>query len=277
MSPDPNKNYYNILDIPEDADTPAIKSAYRKLAQKYHPDRDTGDEAKFQEIEEAYRILSNNEKRQEYEFLRQNPRGHSFRGGINMEDIFNQFRGFQGFEDFPGDIFNIRRDGTSYRVNTIVEHAIQISIQEAYTGVSKDVSVNGNSYTIDIPAGVDNGNRMRLQNLHDESQQIIFKIYVINNTSYRREKSNLILNLTINCFEAIIGTTKTIETISNKKLNVTIHPGLQPGQTIALRGKGMPILNGSGYGDLYIVVNVSIPKNLTTEQKQMLSELINTN
>jgi|14BtaG_2_1085337.scaffolds.fasta_scaffold03561_2 DnaJ-class molecular chaperone len=284
---DPNKDYYNILGVSEDADASTIKKAYRKLAQQNHPDKG-GNADKFKEINEANDVLSS-DKRTEYDHLRKYgaPHAHNFGHGphvwstgdaeypFNVEDIFGEMF---GSGESP---FRQRRQQTR---NRNIHIKINVSLREAYEGSNKRVKYTAGSETktldVQIPKGVIAGQTMRMRGLGDNAANgapagdLLIAIDVINDPHYERSGQNLFTVINLTCFEAMLGTEKIIKTLTEKELKVKIPNGTQPGQKMVLRGQGMPIMDSNVYGDLLVELKISIPTNLTTEQQNLIQDIL---
>jgi curved DNA-binding protein len=282
---DASKNYYETLGVSEDAKPAAIKKAYRKLAMKHHPDKG-GDGKQFQQINEANEILTSKEKRLEYDNLRkyggsqpfgqQDPFVWSTGGAgpinINIEEVFGSVFGDRG----P---FRQRQQR-----NRDVHIQIAITLEEAYNGVNKrlEYRTSNELKTIDvtIPRGVINDTTLRMRGLGDSAVpnihpgDLLVTVQVYNHATYQRQGQNLFTVIQLNCFEAMIGTTKTLPTISGGEFKVKIPAGSQPNSKLLLKQQGMPIMDSNLFGDLFVQLNVSIPKNLTTDQKNLIQDLL---
>ena len=282
---DANLNYYNILGVSEDAKPAAIKKAYRKLAMKHHPDKG-GDETMFKQINEANETLTNKEKRLEYDNLRKYGGSQPFgqqgpfvwsTGGasgvnINVEEIF-------------GDVFGGRGPFRQRQQrNRDVHIQLAVTLEEAYNGINKrlEFRTSNELKTVDvtIPRGVINDTTLRMRGLGDNAMpnihpgDLLVTVQVYNHAIYQRQGQNLFTVIQLNCFEAMIGTTKTLSTITGGELKVKIPAGSQPNSKLLLKQQGMPIMDSSLYGDLFVQLNVSIPKNLTTDQKILIQDLL---
>jgi len=291
---DPNKDYYSILGVSEDADASTIKKAYRKLAQQNHPDKG-GNADKFKEINEANDVLSS-DKRQEYDHFRKYGAPQNFHHGgqqgpfvwstgghgMNMEDIIAE--AFGGAFGGRGGPFRQQRQ----QRNRNVHIRITVSLREAYEGGSKRIQFNAGDEvkTIDvkIPQGVITGTTMRMRGLGDNvignapPGDLLVDVIVMEDQNFFRNGQNLHTVLDLNCFEAMLGTEKVIKTVTDKELKVKIPAGAQPGQQLRMRGQGMPVMDSNVYGDLIVELKVSIPRNLTTEQQNLIEDLLkNTN
>jgi curved DNA-binding protein len=293
------KNYYEILGIPKDASKDVIKDAYRKLALQYHPDRNKspGAEEKFKEISEAYAVLSDDEKRQQYDnlgktgFDQKYTREDIFRGA-DFDSIFRDMGVSSGF----GDLFSVFFNGQDFiqRQRPIrgrdIGYEVYITLEEAAHGVEKEIPIQRiekdrkrlvrreRKITVKIPVGIPEGYRLRLPGEGDAppekgpSGDLYIIIHTMPHQYFKREGDDLLYNLHINIPQAALGTEVTIPAIEGKAA-FRIHPGTQPGQILRVKGRGMPRMDGYGRGDLRVRVNVVVPKKLTQHQRALLEEL----
>lgn len=279
------KDYYKILGVPKTASDDDIKKAYRKMAMKHHPDRG-GDEKAFKEVNEANDILSNREKRNLVDqgidplnpnqggFNRHqgNPFEYNFNSG-NMEDILRGF-GFGGFG------FGQQHEQRPRNKSLHVE--LTITLEEAYTGVNKNIQIRFGAVNkvinVSVPAGIDNGANIRYAGLGDDSIKgipagdLTVTIYVQRHPKFAREGVNLLTDVTIDCFDAILGTSATITTLDDRVLDVSIPPGTQPNTTLGLKNEGMKDQYGN-IGRLYLRVLVTVPQNLAHDKIELVKQL----
>jgi len=288
-----SKDYYQTLGIAKTATKEEIKKAFRKLAQKYHPDKPTGDEAKFKEINEAYSTLSDDKKRSQYDNF-----GSSFNGsggGSGFEGFSSQgfdFSGFsQGFKgangaqyEFDlGDIFG-SMFGSGYsrvRRGQDIVMDTKISFHESIKGISKTIGVQRNDGSredikVNIPAGIDSGEMIRYREKGEKIQDgipgdLYIRINVEKHKTLRKEGYHLISEINIKVTESILGSTKTIETIDGD-LSVKIPKGIQHGEVLRVKGKGVSVGDGRA-GDLLIHVSVKMPTNISSKAKKALETL----
>jgi len=275
-------DYYSTLGVNKGANAEEIKKAYRGLAMKHHPDRG-GDSAQFQKIQEAYATLSDDQKRQEYDFGQQNPGGHQFHfhtGNNPFGDIFNQF-GFGGGQAFGGSPFGFRQQRQQ---NATVSINLDISLEEAFLGKTLDAEIqmsNGKKKLINvkIPAGVDNNSQIRYQGMGEDGipgippGDLIIIIHIRQHALFNRENDNLIFEKQIDVWDAILGMDVTFQTLDGRQLNVTIPEGSQPETLMMCKNEGMKNLHSGQRGNLYVKLKIQIPKNLTDAQKQKIIEL----
>ena len=343
------RDYYDVLGVNKSASPSDIKSAYRKLAVKYHPDKNPGDktaEDKFKEASEAYGILSDKSKKENYdnfghaafENAGSNKGGFGGFSGADFSDIFEDFFGdFGGGRSQRGRRSNNRGSDLRYDVSITLEDAylgkkqnIQFSTSEkcntckgsgskagykpdrcSYCGGNgrvrtnqgfftvqqtcpqcsgsgeeitnpcSDCSGQGNKQTskkisVTIPKGVDDGTRIRLAGKGEagirggSSGDLYLFINIKSHELFKRSDVNLFYEFPISMADAALGTTIEIPTIDGKKAKIKIPDGTQDGKQFRLRGKGMPLMRGVDFGDLYVQVKTEIPISLNKEQKELL-------
>lgn len=273
------RDYYQVLGVPRGADPNEIKKAYRKLALKHHPDRDksTGSETRFKEINQAYEVLSDPQKKQMYDQFghvafesgagpspgrtsRQGPFTYAYYGSDQESPGFGGFTDpFEIFESFFGgqSPFGQRAQRPHYR--------LPLDFLEAAHGVEKTLNVDGKTVTVKIPAGVNDGSRIRFGDFY-----VI--ISVAPHSEFRREGADIYLSREISFPEAALGTTLTVPTIDGE-IKVKVPPGLQSGTAIRLKEKGVPRLRSRTKGDQYVLIRVKTPTLLSGEQKKLLERL----
>jgi curved DNA-binding protein len=272
-------DYYSTLGLKRGASDADIKKAYRSMAMKHHPDRG-GDEKQFKEIEEAYRFLSDPQKKQMVDSgLDPNQQHHGqnrqgspfeFHFGGGMEDIFNQF-GF-GFGGRP------RPRNRTFNVN------VTLTLEEVLTGkeISAEIGIpNGQRKMINIsvPAGIANGQNIRYQGMGDNSIKeapagdLIVNISIVRHSKFERDGDNLIYNHRVSVWEAMLGGKLRIETLDKKSIDITIPAGTQPDTVLSCKGEGLPNIRNRQRGNLLIKVGIDIPKNLTDNQKSKLRDI----
>tara|TARA_R110002072_G_scaffold286113_2_gene451137 strand:- start:9429 stop:10556 length:1128 start_codon:yes stop_codon:yes gene_type:complete len=345
------RDYYEVLGVSKGATAAEIKKAYRKLALKYHPDKNEGDTAaedKFKEAAEAYEILSNAEKKQRYDQY-----GHAgmgggaggFGGGMNMDDIFSQFGdifGGGGGGGFGGGSFGGGQARSRVVRGTNLRVKMKLTLQEIADGVHKKIKVNklvnadGVTYKdcqtcngtgrmtrvaqtflgamqtqstcnvcqgagkmidkkpsgsdahglirkeevieIDIPAGVEDGMQLSVSGkgnagpFNGISGDLIVVVEEKADDDLRRDGEHLHYDAYVNFVDAVIGDSIEIPTVSGKA-KIKVEPGTQSGKVLRLKGKGLPVLQGYGKGDLFVHINVWTPKKVSKEEKEILMKL----
>jgi DnaJ-class molecular chaperone len=278
------QDYYQSLGVSKTATPEEIKKAYRKLALQYHPDRNKTKEgeAKFKEVTKAYEVLSDAQKRQTYDQVGHNAfeqgGGNPF-GGAQGGPFGGSQGGFQytystGGQDFgfggasdPFDIFEQFFGGASpfgRGQQRRAVYSITVPFMDAVKGVEKEVTIDGKKQKIKIPKGVDSGSRIRFD-------QYDLVIEVMAHDKFHREGANIVTEEPLSFSQSALGTQLQVQTVQGS-VTVRIPPGTQPDTLIRLSGKGMPHLRGSGFGDHYIRIKVTIPKSLTKRQKELLEE-----
>jgi curved DNA-binding protein len=298
-----SEDYYKILGVQKDASSEEIKKAYRKLAMKYHPDHTKGDkdaEEKFKKISEAYAVLSDKEKRQEYdtfgsEGFRQRFSQEDIFRGFDFGDIFREFGfGGSGFSNMGGggrrysfgggSPFNFggaQQQGQVKGSDLVYE--LPLTLREVATGTSKVITLqhqgHSENLTVKIPKGLISGKKLRLAGKGNPSPyggpagNLYIKSKVLNDPVFSSEEYDLYLNRELKLTEAILGTTISIPTIDDRQLSLKIPPGTKHGTKMRLPGHGLPDMKGSSRGDLYVRVQIQIPQRLGKEQKKIVEQL----
>jgi len=277
-------DYYDILGIDKSASAGEIKAAYKKQALLWHPDKHKDDkeaaEKRFKEINEAYQVLSDPEKKRAYDnFGHQafSPGGQPFGSAQSRWGPFtytystntvgeNPFSGFD-FGD-PFEIFEQFFGGGSpfgTRSTRIPRYSIDIDFMEAVSGAEKEVSIEGKKHKIKIPAGVDDGSRIRFDDF-------ILSINVKPHSLFERDGSDVFVKIFIPFSTACLGGEILVPTLDGE-IKIKVRKGVQSGTMMRLRGKGIPILHGRGRGDQYIRLIVDVPKELSREQRRLLEQL----
>lgn len=291
------KDYYQALGVNKGASLDDIKKAFRKLAIKYHPDKNPGNkeaEEKFKEINEAYAVLSDPEKKAQYDRF-----GSSgFHQRYSQEDIF---RGFDvgdmfkdmgyGTEDIFSRIFGAgmhggHRRGFHYNVGREPGEdftmELKISFRDAFSGGEKRVSFKRNGQREDInvkiPAGISSGAKLKIPGKGGAGQRggepgdLILSIQVAGDPQFSREGDDVIVEKQVRFTEAALGTSMDVETLDGTK-RIKVPAGIQPGTRIRLKGLGFPHMGESGRGDFFVRMGVSVPEQLTATQRELLVQL----
>jgi molecular chaperone DnaJ len=299
------KDFYSVLNVSRSATDEEIKKSYRKLAMKYHPDKNPGDkkaEDTFKEITEAYEVLSDPKKRQMYDQFGfagagagagggpggfNQGFGGGFNGGFGQEGP----EGFQDiFGDIFGDVFGGRAGGNFNRGRKArgadLRYTLNLSFEESATGGEKIISFMRNrngrdeatKLSVKVPAGVRQGQRLKLAGEGDAAPHggSFGDLYVIINVQehllFKREDDDVLLDLPVSYLDAILGTSAEVPTLTGK-VALKIPPGTHTGQIFRLKSKGLPKVGGFGAGDMLIRVLVDTPSHLNTKQKELLEEL----
>lgn len=282
------RDYYEILGVSKNASDDEIKKAYRKLAVKYHPDKNPGDkeaEAKFKEINEAHDVLSDKQKRARYDQFGHagvNGSGNPFAGGNPFGGAGGQSFNFDfggGFEDILNNIFGggspfgsrRPRRGDDYQVN------VQISFEEAIFGTTATVDYNGSDLKIKIPAGIDDGMSIRLRGKGGPAPQggepgdLYVRIHVKPHKTLTREGNIILSEEKISMVDAALGCEVEVETVDGKVI-MKVPAGTQSGTPFKLSGHGVPFRADGDRGPHIVTIIVETPKNLSKKQKEILEE-----
>lgn len=254
-------DHYATLGVARTATADEIKRAYRKLASQHHPDKG-GDKNKFQEVEQAYRILSDPQQREQYD----NPQSH-----------FGGFQFNQGGFDFDSifDIFGARFGQQQQRRPNYARMTLWVSLYDAATGGRRTVSVGTHTGTstveIDIPLGIEDGQGVQYQGLAPGGGDLIIQFRIHPNHNWQRNGQHLITEQTVSIWDLILGKEIEITDIRNDRFLLNIPERTQPGTVLRMRGRGMPDRNGTR-GDLLIRVNAQIPANIPNEIIQAIEQ-----
>lgn len=296
------KDYYQVLGVGRGAGSDEIKKAYRKLALRYHPDRNPNDkqaEDKFKEVNEAYQVLSDAEKRAHYDRLgsayteweRRGGQGgfdwgrwaHGGNGNVRVEfsgDPSEIFGGMGGFSEFFEQIFGGMRGGgftqTATRTRPAAapayEQPVRISLEEAFRGGTRLLQLDGKRLEVKIPAGAQSGTKIRMAGAA-QGGDLYLVVDVAADPRFRREGDDLHRDVEIDLYTAAAGGEARVPTLDGEVV-LTVPPGTQPGQSFRLRGKGMPRLKSpETRGDLFAHLHVRIPKDLDAEEKEFLKRI----
>ncbi len=280
-------DYYEILGLSKGASSDEIKKAFKKKAMKFHPDRTGNDksaEKKFKEAKEAYDVLSDPQKKSMYDQYGTTDFGGGF-GGRSQGGFQGGFNasGFEDvFEDLFGDIFGggrARNPNRPYK-GADLEYHLQLTLEEAAFGIEKVVKFRtkneNKEISVNIPAGVDNGDRVRLSGKGEPGinqgppGDLFIRVVLEKHSIFERDGNNLYCTVPISFAEATLGAEIEIPTLSNNKVSIDIPPGTQTGKYFRLKGKGIKSVRGGSIGDLMCSVQIETPVNLSEEQKNIL-------
>ncbi|MCJ8501775.1 DnaJ C-terminal domain-containing protein [Desulfatitalea alkaliphila] len=298
-------DYYKILGVDKNASSADIKKAYRKLAMKYHPDHAKDDKAaedKFKKISEAYAVLSDEEKRKQYDTYG----SADFKQRFSQEDIFRNFdfgdifrefgfggRGFSTgdggfrFTFGGGSPFGGGRPGRQAAPKgSDLVYELPLTLREVVRGAEKSVAFQhqGRSENINvkIPKGMISGKKLRIAGKGEPSPyggpagDLYIKSVVMDDPRFTVENHDLFVNRDIKLSEALLGTQILVPTVDGKEMTLTIPPGTRHKTKMRLAARGLPQMKGDKRGDLYVVVHVNMPRQLTVEQRQLVSQLADT-
>lgn len=299
------RDYYEILGVPRNATLEEIKSAYRKLAMKYHPDRNPGDkeaEKKFREVQEAYEVLGDEKKRAQYDRygrvfehagaeagagagpgpfggyeFRWGPGGATIFGeGFDTEDLFEMI-----FGAAPGRRGRRARARTVWPAAQDIHQEVEVDFLTAALGGSIDLQLDKpdtgpTTISVNVPAGIADGQTLRLRGQGIQGGDLYLKIRIRPHPSFRREGHDLIVPVPISLQEAVFGGKIDVSGLG-ETLTVTIPPGVSSGQRLRVRGHGLPIPGTGQRGDLYAELRIVLPKTLDAESRKLLEEFARRN
>ncbi len=295
------EDYYQILGVEKAASEGEIKRAYRKLAMKYHPDHAKGDKAaeeKFKKISEAYAVLSDKEKRKQYDMFG----SEGFRQQYSQEDIFRNFDFGSIFKEFGfGGGFSPGRDGgirftfgggdpfggmgrrQMRQKGSDMVYEMPLTLQEVATGTRRtlDLQNGGESQriTVTIPKGMTSGKKLRLAGkgspgpMGGPPGDLFIRAKVLPDPVFTPDGHDLSVYREVKPSEAILGTTLSVPTLEGKSLNLKVPPGTRHGTKMRLAGYGLPRMRSDRRGDLFVVIQIAVPKTLTDDQERIVKEL----
>jgi curved DNA-binding protein len=297
------KDYYKILGVDRNADQKEIRKAYRRLARQYHPDVNPGDRSaqeKFKEINEAYEVLSDPEKRQKYDQLGSSWREWQRMGGdpsgfdwgrwftgqpgrvyVQYGDLDEILGGLGGFSDFFQAIFGGMPKSswrTTPRRGRDYEQEVEITLEEAFRGTTRILSKDGRRLEVKIPPGVGTGSRIRMAGEGGDGYggakgDLYLRIKVAPHPRFRRKGDDLYVEVPLDLYTAVLGGEVRVPTLKGD-IMLKIPPETQSGKTFRLRGQGMPNLKDpQKRGDLYAKVKVRLPEKLTPRERELFEEL----
>ncbi|MCF6249075.1 MAG: DnaJ domain-containing protein [Desulfobacula sp.] len=300
-------DYYKILGIDKQSSASDIKKAYRKLALKYHPDKTKGDkvlEDKFKRISEAYAVLSDPEKRNQYDTYGST----DFQQRFSQEDIFKNFdlgdifkefgfggggRGRQrgGFSSMGGNSFSQGMDGGFGQQRRPMkgrdlEYELPLTLEELINGTKKTITINqggtAKAIEVKIPKGLIQGKKIRLTGKGETSPNggpagnLYIKSNPIPENNYTIEGNDILFAKPVTMTQALLGDTIEVVTPVGKTFNLKLPPGTNHKSKMRIPGHGIPHMKGNGCGDLFVVVNINMPGQLTREQKKLIQQLSET-
>lgn len=306
-------DYYKTLGVSKEAKSDEIKKAYRKMALKYHPDKNGGNkeyEAKFKEISEAYAVLSDPEKRQQYDtygatgFHQRYSREDIFKG-FDLNEILRQF-GF-GTSGFSTNAFGNGMGGgaSAHSYNSFftqngggaggcggcaqpvkgqdLTYQLTISLEDVLSGADRQLTLSKNGKTenvsVKVPKGIEQGKKLRLKGKGGEAPvggipgDLFLKVQLQPHEFYQRRGDDLILKKRIQYSEACLGAKVEVESLDGKKFMLTVPPGTNGDSRLRIKGQGLPSGPIGDRGDLYVKIGVQVPKSLTDEQRELIESL----
>lgn len=303
------KDYYDILGVNKNATQDEIKKAYRKLAMKYHPDRNPNDksaEEKFKEITEANEVLSDPDKRKKYDTLGANwkqyqtqgqgfedffshfgkgrPSGRTYEFSGNLGDLFGNLSGFSDFfESFFGSgasDFGARPNRRAQRKGADFEATLYITLEDAFHGASKEVLIEGKKIRLNIAPGTRDNKKLRLKGLGGkgshggEKGDLYLTLKIEKHPYFELNGSDLYYDLFVDLYTAVLGGKKQIRALNGKTVNINIPEGTDNGTTLRLKDLGFRTAeNSKTLGDLFVKIKVEIPKVLKPEEKELFKKL----
>ncbi|MDR2503196.1 MAG: DnaJ domain-containing protein [Deltaproteobacteria bacterium] len=293
------KDYYKVLGVPRGADKEALGKAFKKLARKYHPDLNAGDkeaEAKFKDVNEAYEVLKDDEKRRLYDQLGPNwQHGQNFKQPPGFENFrfFGGGGGAEGFSDFfetlfggagrgqafgPDPFANFNRKMSGRERGRDVEAELSLTLNEAYQGGRKTITAGargGKSLEVNIPAGIKEGARIRLAGQGGASPgkpfgDLYLKVRLLPHKDFTLDNNDIVYELNLAPWEAVLGIKTRVPTL-DKAVELSVPPGSGSGKKFRLRGKGLG--NGEDKGDQYVRLNIHVPEQLEHEERELWEKL----
>jgi curved DNA-binding protein len=313
MMNDMSDDYYKILGVDKKASTEEIKKAYRKLALKYHPDRNPNNKAaeeKFKKISEAYAVLSDAEKRQQYD----NFGSDTFRQRYTQEDIFRGFDlneilrdiGFgnlgggtriftsggrrRSFSQEEADPFHSFFGSAGQQFQSMpqkgqdIQYNLSISLEESVFGAEKKLALRKENNEVDeinikVPAGINAGKKLRLAGKGNPGfnggtpGDLYLNINILSHPVFNRDGNDLYIEKSINFTQAALGATIEVPTIDGSRKRIKIAPGTQNNTKVRMKGYGVPGLKESAKGDQFVKISINVPKKLTDKQSSLIRQL----
>ncbi len=281
------KDYYAILGVSRDAKTDDIRKAYRKLAKQYHPDvnKSPGAEAKYQEINEAYEVLKDSAKRERYDTLGQNWQGGQdftppsgwqhvdfgggFGGGASgFSDFFQTLFGNGHFQDIFSGAGNA---GYSHNMRQDTHAELTLTLEQVMKGGEFALGLNNRTLNVRLPRGITDGSQIKLPGKADNGGDILVNIHIAPHNVFTVDGTDLTRDVHVPVWDAVLGKEIHVSTLDGT-VNVKMPAGIQDGQKLRLKGKGLPGRNGTS-GDLYVRIRIDIPKKLNSKQNELWQEL----
>jgi curved DNA-binding protein len=287
-------DYYKILGVDKSASQDDIKKAYRKLARKHHPDLNPNDKEahkKFQQINEAHEVLGEPENRKKYDqYGKDWKHGEEFEKARQQQQRYSNFRGYTGqqysggfgdddFSEFFSSMFGSGRGREPKFRGQDYQAELHIELRDAYNTHKQTLTVNGQNVRITIPAGVEDGQKIKLKGYGapgvngGPNGDLYITFQVKDDAKFKRSGNDLYTSEQIDLYTAVLGGDVTVETLSGK-VKLKVAPETQNGTRIRLKGKGFPVYKKDGeFGDLYITYEVKLPSNLQEREKELFREL----
>lgn len=284
-----SKDYYNILGVERSATKEEIKKAFRKKAQQFHPDKPNGNEAKFKEINEAYSVLSDQNKRAQYD---QFGSAFSGAGGTGAGQQAGGFGGFdfsqftQGEDIDLGDILgSMFRGGGGFgrmRRGRDISMDIVLTFKESVFGVTRKITVNrqeggSEELIVNVPAGIDSGEMIRYTGKGEQISDgqpgnLYVRVHVEPHRNFKKSGHHLITAISVPLSEALLGGSRKITTVDDRELTIKIPQGIKHGEMLRVRGEGIRFESGVA-GDLLVTISILMPDKLSKAQKKLVEEL----
>jgi curved DNA-binding protein len=303
------KDYYKILGLDKSATKDQIKKAYRKLAREYHPDVNPNNpeaEQRFKEVNEAHEVLSDDEKRQKYDQLGADWQRYQQAGGPGRSQSTGGFDwsqyaqggaggfggfssdagGFEGadFSDFFSSIFGgmgggRASGGTRPGAGQDYQAELELTLEEAYKGGPRTITVNGKNLRLTVQPGVEDGQTIRLRDQGAPGRNggpngcLYITFRILPDPRYTRTENDLTMDVPVSIYKALLGGEQIVDTLSGP-VKIKIKPETQNGTRLRLRGKGFPVYKQAGqYGDLYLRLTLTLPQNLSNQEKELVQQL----
>ncbi len=288
------KDYYKVLGLRKNASQEEIKKNYRELAKKYHPDRNPNDilaEKRFKDLNEAHDILSDSVKRAQYDLMGKNWGSYSKvadkaksayqktqEKDFEFKDLFTRERMSDAFKNVVDlgkeTIFKTKTEAAGInRKPKTKEIKTTISLEEAYTGTTRVITVDKNRIRLKLKEGIANEQKLKLGAKGEKNEDIVVLVEIDENKNFTRENDDLHVNAKVSLYEAMLGGKISVPTMKGKIL-FPIAPETANGKVFRIKGKGMPIYNQTNkFGDLYIKIEVQLPTKLSQKEKELFQQL----